>query len=101
MEKVIIGIYVSKIKLDLCVRIGDKISQELVLPNTISDLTKFFNKLLKERTVSAVLLCCEYSGHYVYPLCCVCDGFGLSLWLENPYQIKHSLWAFIVARTIR
>ena len=21
----------------------------------------------------------------------MCDGFGLSLWLENPYQIKHSL----------
>ena len=90
MKKIIIGIDVSKLKLDLCVLIGDKISQEVVVSNTISDLSKFFKKFLKVHTVSEILVCCEHSGHYTHILRSVCGHFGLDLWLENPYQIKHS-----------
>ena len=41
MKEVFIGIDVSKLNLDLCVLIGDKISQEVVISNTISEITKF------------------------------------------------------------
>ena len=54
MDKVIIGIDVSKLKLDLCVQVCGNISQEIVLENTISDLKKFFVKLLKEHSASEV-----------------------------------------------
>ena len=90
IKKVFIGIDVSKEKLDLCVQIGDLISQEIVLLNTISELKKFFRKFFKEHNAEDILLCCEHMGHYVYPLCCVCEDLNLDLWIENPYQIKHS-----------
>jgi len=67
MKKVFIGIDVSKLNLDLCVLISDKISQEVVLSNTISEITKFFKSLLKEHTVSEILVCSEHSGHYTFP----------------------------------
>ena len=91
MEKaVIIGIDVSKLTLDLCVSISGNISQEIVLENTISELNKFFVKLLKEHNSSEILICCESTGHYVYPLCCVCSDLSLALWVENAYHLKHS-----------
>jgi transposase len=37
-----------------------------------------------------MLICSEYTGHYTFPLCFVCEDLELDLWLENPYQIKHS-----------
>jgi transposase len=91
MKNVIIGIDMSKVKLDLCVRVGDIISQEIELSNSISELTKFFKKLLKTHTASEVLICCEHTGHYTYPLSCVCEDLSLDLWLENAFQIKHSI----------
>ena len=100
MEKeVIIGIDVSKNTLDLCVSISSKISQEIVLENTISELKKFFNKFVKKHKVSEILICCESTGHYVYPLSCVCADLGLALWIENTYNLKHSS-GFGEARTI-
>jgi len=38
MKKVIIGIGVSKLKLDLCVLVGDKISQEIEILSTYSSI---------------------------------------------------------------
>lgn len=62
----------------------------LKLSNTISELNKFFKKFLKEYNQSAFLVCCEFTGHYTYPLCFVCEDLGIDLWLASPYQIKHS-----------
>jgi hypothetical protein len=56
-KKVFIGIDVSKLKLDLCVIIGDKISQAIVLSNTISELKKFFKILIKDHNKSELLFC--------------------------------------------
>ena len=89
-KKVFIGIDLSKSKLDLCVRLGEEVSQEIVLENTISDLKKFFNKFVKKHKVSDILICCESTGHYVYPLSCVCADLSLDLWVENAYHLKHS-----------
>ena len=91
MKEVFIGIDVSKLNLDLCVLIGDKISQEVVISNTISEITKFFKSLLKKHPVSEILVCSEHSGHYTYPLSCVCADLKLDFWLANPYHLKHSL----------
>jgi transposase len=90
MKKIIIGIDVSKSKLDLCVLVGGSISQGIVVSNTISELTMFFKKFLKEHTASDILICCEFTGHYTYPLSSVCSDLGVDLWLENPYHLKHS-----------
>ena len=90
IKKVFIGIYVSKETLDLCVRIGDVIPYEIVLSNTISELKRFFRKFFKEHNSDEILICCEHTGHYTYTLRCVCEDLRLDLWLESPYQIKHS-----------
>jgi transposase len=90
-EKITIGIDISKSKLDLCIKSGEVIAQELKLDNTIQALKEFFEKLLKNHNADSLLICCEHTGHYVYPLCLVCEELCLPLCLENPYQIKHSL----------
>jgi transposase len=90
MKRLIIGIDVSKMKLDLCVFGSGKLSQELVISNITSDLMKFFKQLVKKHNKSDLLVCAEYTGHYTYPLCLVCDALCIDLWLESPYQIKHS-----------
>jgi transposase len=86
-----VGIDISKSNIDLCVRSGGVIVQELKLDNTTQVLKKFFEELLENHHADSILICCEYTGHYVYPLCLVCDDLGLSLCLENPSQIKNSL----------
>jgi len=92
MQKLVIGIDVSKEKLDLCLKLGEDILKEWVLPNTVEQLKSSFKSLLKEHkcNVSDVLICAEYTGQYTYPLCCACEELGVDLWLENPAQIKHS-----------
>jgi transposase len=90
MQKIIIGIDMSKASLDLCVRNGEIVLQELKLSNAISELKKFFKKFLKDYNQDELLICCEFTSHYTYPLCFVCEDFGIDLWLESPYQIKHS-----------
>ncbi|OAV66786.1 Transposase [Bacteroidales bacterium Barb6XT] len=32
----------------------------------------------------------EYTGQYIWTLCCVCRDLSIDLWLENPAQIRHS-----------
>ncbi|OAV66338.1 Transposase IS116/IS110/IS902 family protein [Bacteroidales bacterium Barb6XT] len=39
--------------------------------------------------MSDLLVCAEYTGQYIWPLCCACRDLGLDLWPENPAQIKH------------
>jgi transposase len=92
MKKIIIGIDVSKEKLDFCLQKGEKVAQELELPNTVQDIKGTLKAVLKEQQceLSEVLLCAEYTGQYTYPLCCASQALGLDLWLENPAQIKHS-----------
>ncbi|OAV66975.1 Transposase IS116/IS110/IS902 family protein [Bacteroidales bacterium Barb6XT] len=38
---------------------------------------------------SDILVCAEYTGQYIRPLCCTCKDLGIDLWLENPTQIKY------------
>jgi len=92
MQKLVIGIDVSKEKLDLCLKLGDNILKEWVLSNTAEQVKNSLKSLLKEHKCAAseFLVCAEYTGQYTYPLSCACDESGVDLWLENPAQIKHS-----------
>jgi len=91
MKNYVIGIDVSKEKLDLCLQFGEKILKEWELPNTVSDFKSSFRSLLKAHHFEAsdLLVCAEYTGQYTYPLSCACEDLCLDLWLENPAQIKY------------
>ena len=92
MKKKVIGIDVSKEKLDFCLFDGEKVLKEQVVDNTANSVKRSLKDILKEfrLTVSDILLCAEYTGQYTYPLACACEELDVDLWLENPAQIKHS-----------
>jgi transposase len=92
MKKNVIGVDVSKEKLDFCFLQNEKLEKEWTLSNTTTAIKSSLKSLLKEFKFdsSEVLLCAEYTGQYTYPLSCVCEELGVALWLENPTQIKHS-----------
>jgi transposase len=92
MKKNVIGVDVSKEKLDFCYLKNEKLVKEWTLSNTTTAIKSSLKSLLKESGLnpSEVLLCAEYTGQYTYPLSCACEELGLGLWLENPTQIKHS-----------
>jgi transposase len=92
MKKLVIGIDVSKEKLDLCLFSGDKMVSEWVVGNSISAIKVSLQSVLKRHATAAedVLICAEYTGQYGYPLACACEAMKLDLWMENPAQIKLS-----------
>lgn len=92
MEKIVIGIDVSKEKLDLCLFCEGEIMKEYVIENTISAIKRSLADLPDKYQIgmSSILICAEYTGQYTCPLTCACGEMGIALWLENPTQIKHS-----------
>ena len=92
MKKIVIGIDVSKEKLDFCVKSAEKVIKELVVQNTTKAIGSSLKSIEKEYqlSLSDLLICAEYTGQYIYPLCCVCAELKVDLWLENPAQIKLS-----------
>jgi transposase len=92
MKKLVIGIDVSKEKLDFCLQAGEKIIEEVIVENTTPAIKSFLKRVLRARHLEAAdtLLCAEYTGHYIWPLGCACEELHVDLWLENPAQIKYS-----------
>jgi len=86
-----LGIDVSKEKLDLCLMENSKVLEEIEIKNTAKAISKTISSLFKKykETMDNMLICAEYTGQYTYPLCCVCEEMEVSLWLENPAQIKY------------
>ncbi|MDR3262506.1 MAG: IS110 family transposase [Tannerella sp.] len=91
MKKFIIGIDVSKEKLDFCIKAQEVILDERVVENSSHAIKNSLKELSKTCKFSwdEVLICAEYTSQYTYPLCCVCVETGIDLWLENPAQIKY------------
>jgi len=91
MKKFLIGIDVSKEKLDLCLKDQGEVKDESILENRSPLIKSYLKRVLKENnlTVMDLLICAEYTGQYTYPLCCACNELGVDLWLENPAQIKY------------
>lgn len=89
MKKFIIGIDISKDKLDICLMCEGKIINETLVSNHSKAIAVCLGDLLKENSVADFLICAEYTGQYSYPLSCACEQLGMDLWLENPSQIKY------------
>lgn len=91
MKKFLIGIDVSKEKLDICLLHENEVIKETTVGNQSLLIKPFLKTILKENglEVNDLLICAEYTGQYTYPLCCVCNDLRLDLWLENPAQIKY------------
>jgi len=87
----VIGIDVSKKKLDLAILTTTGDAEHYLCENTITAITKALNSLLKNVEDSReVLLCAEHTSTYTYCLIQACKKLSLQLWLENPVEIKLS-----------
>jgi hypothetical protein len=74
-KKIITGIDVSKEKLDLCLHPDDRTVSEWTVNSSSPSIKASLEKTVGEQKidVSELLICAEYTGQYVYPLCCVCE----------------------------
>ena len=87
----VIGIDVSKKKLDMCVLTKEGELNQDKLANTQKSIKKTLNSLLKAAgKANKVLICAEYTGAYIYPLVQAAKALSVDLWLENPTEIKYS-----------
>jgi len=86
----VIGVVVSKNKLDYCLVFHDKVLKQGDTANETSVIMLTFNLLLREFNVpnEQIIICAEHSGQYNYPLIYSCECSKYKLWLENPNQIK-------------
>ena len=93
MNKIYVGIDISKEKCNLCYRRGLEIVREEECLNEIKALKKAIKAALKAVRVEGedVLICAEYTGRYIYPLTVTCQELDLFLWLDDPTRIKNSM----------
>ena len=91
MKNLLLGIDVSKEKLDVCLINQSEIKEETIIGNQPTMIKSYLKRILKgaESPQADLLVCAEYTGLYTYPLCCICHELGIDLWLENPTQIKY------------
>ena len=93
MEKFcIIGVDLSKKKLDFCVMLDGQVVNEQIVSNDVWAVMAFLKELKTELGLenANLLVCAEHTGQYTYPLSCACKISDCKLWLENPSQIKFS-----------
>ena len=93
MNKIYVGIDISKEKCNFCYRRGLEIVREEECLNEIKALKKAIKAALKavEAMEKEVLICAEYTGRYIYPLTVTCQELDLFLWLDDPTRIKNSM----------
>ena len=79
MNKIYVGIDISKEKCNLCYRHGLEIVREEECLNEIKALKKAIKAALKAVRVEGedVLICAEYTGRYIYPLTMACQELDL------------------------
>ena len=93
MNKIYVGIDISKEKCNLCYRRDLEIVREEECSNDVKALKKAFKVALKVlgASVDEVLVCAEYTGRYIYPLTVACQELDIFLWLDDPTRIKNSM----------
>lgn len=93
MNKIYVGIDISKEKCNLCYRRGLEPVREEACLNEVKVLKKAFRSTLKilGAVMDEVLVCAEYTGRYIYPLTVACQELNLFLWLDDPTRIKNSM----------
>lgn len=90
-QKYVIGIDISKSKLDCAVMDFEyKIQYEMVISNTEKGIGDFLKKIVKLLKTSneELLICCENTGIYNRPLERICTKSEVLLWIEHPVKIK-------------
>ncbi|KOS06641.1 hypothetical protein AM493_11810 [Flavobacterium akiainvivens] len=92
-QKYVIGIDVSKSKLDIAILNNQlELLQERVILNNSKSIRAFIKAVLNTYRITRgeVLICCENTGIYNRPLEVVCSELDVLLWVEHALKIK---WA--------
>lgn len=91
--KIFIGIDVSKLKLDASVVIMGVICTSFQVENKVSGFKKLLKRVekLPDYGAKITMFCMESTSIYHLPLADFLAAKEQSVWVENPYQIKHSL----------
>lgn len=90
-QKYIIGIDISKSKLDCAVLdFNYKVHYEMVIPNKQTSILSFIKDIgrLLKTSNDEFLICCENTGIYNRPLEKVCSEKEIGLWVEHALKIK-------------
>lgn len=92
MEKIFIGIDVSKDVFDFCLINQEHrvISSKNVLQNTVEGISAFF-EYLKEYVNNPIWICMEHTGRYGALLCSEFSKRKITFSLLNPLEIKYSI----------
>ena len=92
MRKFIVGIDISKEKMNLCLLDGMKIVREDETTNMVESVSKWIRNVKKSNKIDLddLIFCAEYTGRYIYPLTVACHEEGVFLWMEDPTRIKNS-----------
>ena len=90
-----VGWDVSKATLNFCLRDAHQPQplHEGQLANTATAIGKQLQQWAKQLGVGlqAFAHCVEHTGRYTHPLLSLVEPLGLSLWLEDPLQLKRSM----------
>jgi len=87
MEKVFIGIDVSKLTLDFYVK-SDKMNQHYQLENNVKSIKKFFKSFINN---SDTVVAMENTGRYNFALYEVLSTMNFSIYVINPLHLKKSI----------
>lgn len=92
MRKFIVGIDISKEKMNLCLLDGMKIVREDETTNMVESVSKWIRNVKKSNKIDldGLIFCAEYTGRYIFPLTVACHEEGVFLWMEDPTRIKNS-----------
>lgn len=92
-QKYFIGIDISKGKLDCAVILSDySVVAECIVPNNQKKIKSFLNAFMKKKGVSSdlIIVCCENTGIYNFPLRHICAELNIGLWEEHALRIKRA-----------
>src|SRR5690554_6671051 len=94
MEKVFIGIDVSKLTLDFYVK-SDKMNQHYQLENNVKSIKKFFKSFINN---SDTVVAMENKGRYNFALYEVLSTMNFSIYVINPLHLKKSIGLLKIGR---
>lgn len=89
-KEIIVGIDVSKSRLDICVLI-DNLSQLQQIKNNAKSVKLFFNMLLKQNKGVKITVCIENTGYYNWPCYEAFETMDIDLFVVNPLHLKKSM----------
>jgi len=83
-----VGIDISKDTLDICIL--SKTKESLVIKNEVPSITKYFKKLLKDKSCT-YYVCIENTGKYSWKLMDTIADMQCHFYVVNPLHLKRSL----------